>query len=605
MEHQVARITAGWWGILRPPPKQTIAEWADKELRLSAEASAEPGRFRSSRAMYQGEIMAAVSDPNVHTVVCMTSAQVGKTTIVLAVIGFHMDQDPAPILCLQPTLDMGQAFSKDRLAPMIRDTPVLSGKVRDPRSRDSGNTLLHKTFPGGHITIAGANSAASLASRPIRILLADEVDRYPDSAGTEGDPVSLAKKRTATFFNRKIVMTSTPTVKGASRIEAAFEESDKRYYYVPCPDCDHEQRLVWSQVRWTDGDPNTAEYCCVECGTLWNDAARWQSVRKGRWIASAKSNGVAGFHLSELYSPWRRLSETVEDFLLSKNNPERLRTWVNTSLGETWEEDGEAADATAIDRLRESYGPEDLPEEVVFATAGIDTQGDRLEVEILGWGSEERSWGIEYHVLYGDPAQEPVWKDLDAILQTTYRTASGRLVRVAATAVDSGGHHAEAVLRFCRTRLRRRVYPIKGFGGAGKPIWPLRASNSKMGKIFMVGVDTAKDAILARWGIEEGPGSCRLPADPSLGYDEDWITQVTAEQRVTQYKLGRPYTQWILPSGKRNEALDCRVYAMAAMKSLPRIPTTTQRSPPQTQQQKQQKQRGSSNNWLNVGGSWL
>jgi phage terminase large subunit GpA-like protein len=565
-------MTAAWWKILSPPPDLTVSQWADARRRLSPEASAEPGRWDTGRAEYQRGIMDALSEPAVHTVVVQSSAQVGKTEAILNVLGFFVDQDPAPVLVLQPTLEMGQAFSKDRLAPMLRDTPALHGKVQDARSRDSGNTLLHKSFPGGHITIAGANSAASLASRPIRVLLADEVDRYPVSAGTEGDPVSLARKRTTTFWNRKILLVSTPTVKGQSRIEKAYQESDQRHYLCPCPDCGHEQRLVWSQVRWPEGKPSAAEYACIECGSLWSDVQRWGAVRKGRWEAQAEFNGVAGFHLSELYSPWRKLGETAEDFAASKADPERLRTWVNTALGETWEDRGETVDAHELRRLQEAYGPDDLPDAVQFATAGVDTQDDRLEVEILGWGEQEESFGIAYHVIHGDPAQGAVWAELDAVLLESYRTASGRTIRVAAAAIDSGGHHAEAVLRFSRERFRRRVYAIKGAGGQGKPIWPLRASKTKTrDSVFMVGVDTAKDAVYARFKITDpGPGACHLPADPETGYDDDWFEQVTAEQRVTRYREGRAYTAWVLPKGKRNEALDCRVYAMAAMKSVPR-----------------------------------
>jgi phage terminase large subunit GpA-like protein len=583
-----------------------VSQWADAKRRLSPEASAEPGRWDTARAEYQRGIMDALSDPAVNVVVVMSSAQVGKTEAVLNVTGYFIDQDPAPILVLQPTLEMGQAFSKDRLAPMLRDTPVLADKVADPRSRDSGNTLLHKRFYGGHLTVVGANSASGLASRPIRVLIADEVDRYPISAGTEGDPVSLAIKRTTTFWNRRIVLVSTPTVKGQSRIEAAFEESDKRFYLVPCPDCGHEQRLRWQQVRWPEGNAAGAEYACEDCGTLWSDAQRWGAVRKGRWEATAEFRGIAGFHLNELYSPWRRLSETVADFLAAKADPERLRTWVNTSLGETWEDRGETVDHSALDRLREPYGPDDLPDEVQVATAGVDTQGDRLEVEIVGWGEDEESFGIAYHVLYGDPAQPAVWEELDAVLLETYRTASGRTVRVQAAAIDSGGHHAEAVLRFCRERFRRRVYAIKGQGGQGKPVWPVRASKTKTrDSVFMVGVDTAKDTIYARWGIDDpGPGYCHLPADPSTGYDDDWTEQATSEQRVTRYREGRPYTVWVLPKGKRNEALDCRVYALAAKKALPK---TARPVPVENEPQRPKRQAGGlvSGDWLGVGGNWL
>lgn len=550
-----------------------MSEWADRERRLSPEASAEPGRWETARAEYQRGIMDAVSDPEIHTIVVMSSAQVGKTEVLLNVLGFHIDQDPAPILALQPTLDMAQAFSKDRLAPMVRDTPALRGKIMAARSRDSGNTVLHKSFPGGHVTMAGANSPSSLASRPIRIVLCDEVDRYPVSAGTEGDPVKLAAKRSRTFWNRKLILTSTPTIKGQSRIEMAYNASDRREFWVPCPHCGEHQVLRWAQVKWPDGHPEAAEYACVECGAHWSDGERWSAVYQGEWRAQGETKGVAGFHINELASTMSKLGETAAAFVEAKRDPALLQVWVNTSLGETWEEKGDSVAPEGIDALREAYGPEALPEAVRFLTVGTDTQGDRLEVEILGWGADEESWGVEYHVLYGDPAQPAVWDELDALLLGTWQTESGRKLRIAAAAIDSGGHHAEAVLRFCRARFRRRVYAIKGLPGQGKPVWPLRASRTKTrDTVFMVGVDTAKDAIYARLQIgEPGPGYCHIPADPSTGYDQDWAEQVTAEQKMTRYREGRPYSVWVKPAGKRNEALDCRVYAFAAFKALPKI----------------------------------
>lgn len=544
--------------------------------------------------------MDAISDPSIHTVVIMSSAQVGKTEILNNVVGFYVDQDPAPMLLLQPTLEMGQAWSKDRLAPMLRDCPALIDKVKDPASRNSGNTLLHKTFPGGHITIAGANSPASLASRPVRVLLADEVDRYPASAGTEGDPVSLASKRTATFWNRKRVMTSTPTVKDASRIEKAFKESDQRRFWVPCPHCDVHQVLRWPQVQWPEGHPSSALYACIECGVLWSDAERWAAVRHGEWRAGANFAGIAGFHLSELYSPWRRLGETAEDFLAAKADKEQLKAWVNTALGETWEDKGETVDGEAIKELMEPYGPDDVPDAVQFCTAGVDTQDDRLEVEVVGWGEDEESWGIQYSVIYGDPAQDHVWEELDEILTGSFTTDQGRVIRIKCAAIDSGGHHAEAVFRFTKKRFRRKVYAIKGQGGQGRPIWPLRASKSKTAHtVFMVGVDTAKDAIYSRFGIEDaGPGFCHLPSDPDAGYDDQWFSGVTAEQKMTRYKEGRAYYVWQLPKGKRNEPLDCRVYATAAMKAI----TKKRKKPARPAPEKPAASDG--DNWLGSDG-WI
>lgn len=550
-----------------PPPRLTVSEWADRERRLSAEASAEPGRWDTGRAEYQRGIMDAICDPAVEEVVAMTSAQVGKTEVLNNVIGFHIAHDPAPILLLQPTLEMAQAFSKDRLAPMLRDTPALRGLVKDARSRDSGNTLLHKTFPGGHITMAGANSPASLASRPIRIVLADEVDRYPASAGTEGDPVSLARKRSTTFWNRKIVLTSTPTVKGASRIEAAFEESDQRRFHVPCPECSEHQVLRWAQVQWPEGRPEEAVYVCEHCGAVWDDATRWQAIRKGEWRATAPFRGTAGFHLNEIYSPWVRLGEMATRFLEAKKWPETLRAWVNTSLGETWEDSGETIDEAGLMERRETWG-ERLPPDVAVLTAGVDVQDDRLEVELVGWGRDEESWSIDHRILWGDPSGPAVWQDLDEYLARSWEHSRPIApLGIRAACVDTGGHHTLAAYNFCRPRQGRRIWAVKGKGGPGVPIWPRRPSRNNKGKVplFLVGVDAAKEAIYARLRLTEpGPGTMHFPAER----DPEWFRQLTAETCVVRYSKGRPVREWQKRSGRRNEALDLRVYAMAALHGL-------------------------------------
>ena len=315
LKRSVAKALA----VLKPPPDLTISDWADQHRRLSSEASAEPGQWRTSRAEYQRGIMDAISDPSAETVVIMSSSQIGKSESILNMVGYHIDHDPAPIMVVMPTERDAETWSKDRFSPMARDTPCLQGKIADPRSRDGNNKILHKRFPGGHLTIVGANAPSGLASRPIRLLLCDEVDRYPFSAGAEGDPVNLAKKRTVTFWNRKIVLVSTPTNKGASRIEAAFEESDQRRYWVPCPACGAEQLLTWGQVKWDKDEngghrPETARYHCADCDAAWKDETRWAAISKGRWIADAPFNGTAGFHLNEIYSPWVRLEALVASF---------------------------------------------------------------------------------------------------------------------------------------------------------------------------------------------------------------------------------------------------------------------------------------------------
>lgn len=556
-----------------PPPLQTVSQWADTNRYLSRESSAEPGRWNTDRAPYQRGMMDAMHERGVRMVVIMTSAQVGKTEVLSNVIAYHIEQDPAPILALQPTLDMAETFSKDRLAPMFRDTPTLRDKVADPKSRMSGNTLLHKVFDGGHITLAGANSPASLASRPVRVLLCDEVDRYPLSAGTEGDPVSLAIKRTNNFPNRRIILTSTPTVKGVSRIESAFLLSDQRRYYVPCPQCGEYQTFQWSQIQFDPVCPKeTTRYQCLHCSEIITEAHKPRMLALGEWRATAEFSGVIGFHLNELYSPWRRWSEVVVDFLAAKRSPETLKTWINTSLGETWEDEAEKSDPISLLARRENYTSARLPADIVYLTAGVDVQDNRLELEIVGWRQTSRddppeSWGVEYHVLSGDPARTGVWQDLDAVLMQNWTTDEGRKLRVQAACIDSGGHHTARVYAWCDARKGRRIYAVKGLGGA-RPIWKPKAGKSQKYKaeVWHIGVDTAKDAWYARLKIAApGPGYCHFP----LSYSESYFDGLTAEQVRTRYSKGHPVREWYCPPGKRNEPLDIRCYALAALLSRP------------------------------------
>lgn len=510
--------------------------------------------------------MDALADESVREVVFMKSAQVGWTEILNNVIGFHVDQDPSPVLLMQPTLEMAEAWSKDRLAPMLRDTPVLRDRIADPKARDSGNTLLHKRFPGGHLTIVGANSPSGLASRPIRVLLCDEVDRFPASAGSEGDPIDLARKRTTTFWNRKIMMGSTPTVKGASRIEAAFEQSDQRYYFVPCPHCEEFQRLLWAQVRWDDGKPETARYVCSSCGTMLDDRDKIAMLRRGEWRGTKPFDGVAGFHISELYSPWVTWPQMAASFARAKMLPETLKTWINTALGETWEEDGSTIEPGSLLARRESYGPDQIPSGVLMLTIGGDVQKDRVELQLQGWGEGEESWVIEQAVFRGDPDKPDLWKDVDEYLLRKYVTEDGRTLTCEAAAIDSGGLSTQSVYEFVKSRFRRRVWAIKGMAGTGKLAWPKKASRTAKSRamVFILGVDTIKSLLYGRIAKvqEPGPGYIHLPASA----DEGFCTQLTSEKAITKFVRGRPSVVWEpRTKGIAQEAQDCWVYGYAAM----------------------------------------
>jgi len=560
--------------VLIPPPKMTLSEWADENRMLSPEASAEPGRWRTSKAPYQREIMDAIGDHRYHKIIIMSAAQIGKTdAFILNTLGYYMDYSPAPIMVMQPTLDMGQTFSKDRLAPMLRDTPKLTDKV-DTKSRYAGNTIMKKNFPGGHVTIVGANSASSLASRPIKVLLADEVDRYPASAGTEGDPLSLAQKRQTTFWDYKTVMVSTPVIKGQSRIEKEFEHSTKEEWNVPCPECGHYQPLVWEGVVFDKDNPRgEVRYRCERCGVLsterqWKD----QSIN-GKFVPENPDAEARGFHLNTLASTFCGWNEIVQKFIIAKEqldqgNPEGMKVWVNTELGEPWEEQGEHVDETELFNRREIYDAE-VPEDVLVLTAGVDVQDDRFEVEVVGWGVGKESWGIRYQKIFGDMLKDQVWEDLDNFLLSTFHKKDGTALRIIATCIDSGGHHTDQVYRFTKKRYERRVFAIKGKGGAEVPyIRNPTTSNRVKTPLFIIGVDAGKSMLYQRLKVEsKGPNYCHFPANEEAGYTETYFKGLTSEKMVVRFRKGRSVVVWEVKDSahKRNEPLDLRNYATAAL----------------------------------------
>lgn len=542
--------------------------------------------------------MDAVNESGVTEVVYMTSSQIGKTEIINNIIGYFIHQDPSPMLLIQPTLDMAETWSKDRLAPMIRDSDVLAELFGDPRSRSSNNTLLHKKFPGGHVTMAGANSPASLASRPIRIVLLDEEDRYPHSAGTEGDPGSLAYKRTTTFWNRLLATASTPTNEGESKIAARYEQSDQRKFYVPCPECGATQVLVWGQIKFEKRQPKTTYYECEHCKVHLHESDKIWMLARGGWVAEAAFNGIAGFHISELYSPWVKWEEMVENFFKAKRLPETLKVWINTSLGETWKEATEGIDPSGLLKRKENWGRV-APEGVVVVTAGVDVQDDRLEVEIIGWGLAQESWSLQYHVLHGDPAQSKVWDDLDNVLRQIINTSDSRTLSVAAACVDSGGHHTQTVYEYCKNREYQRVYAIKGASQIGKPLVSKFSRNNKLRvKLFSIGTDTAKQMTYSRLKIHTpGAGYCHFPSD----YPEEYFKQLTAERIQTKFVNGHPARVWVLKKGKRNEALDCRAYGLAALHIFnPNLDALAQEQERERLKHKaeQQPETGQANEWL-------
>jgi phage terminase large subunit GpA-like protein len=561
-----------------PPEPLSLSQWADRFAYIPKENSASPGKFHTSTLEYQRGIMDAITDQDTETVVLMLAAQSGKTQSAnLNPIGYFSHWEPSPILCVQPTLAEAEKFSKNRIAKMIRDTPVLRELFPSPRSRDSGNTLLNKEFPGGVLVIVGANSPLGLRGLPARVILMDEVDGYEESAGTEGDPVDLAKKRSTKFWNRKIVLTSTPHIKHLSRIERAFDSSDKRYFFVPCPHCGEMQKLEWPRLKWKSetlaatSRPRIVDwyYVCVN-GCEIRERSKHEMIRNGLWRATAQSHDgkTAGFHLNALYGvvDWLNL---IQEWLEAQTSLERMKVFVNTNLAETWEIRGTGANMTELEK-RQRFNREILPSGVLWLTAGVDTQDNRLECTIWGWGLDDERWAIEHKVFPGDPSlpdTDPAspWAALRDYLLEDWEHRAGVTMRVATALIDSGGHHTERVYEFTRKHELRRWHAIVGRAGIGKP---LLSSGSRVGPykslVYTVGVDTAKEDVFTSLRIHNdaqgGPGYSHF----SDSLDSEYFRQLTAEKLVKTTKDFVTTMAWV-KTGERNEALDCAVYARAAV----------------------------------------
>jgi len=544
-----------------PDPDLLVSEWADAHRTLDQASSSEPGRWRTSRTPYLKEIMDCLSATRPEDVVVfMKGAQIGATESGNNWLGYVIHHAPGPMLYVMPTVDTAKRNSKQRIAPMLDSIPEVAEKIATPRSRDSGNTLFQKDYPGGTLIITGANSAVGLRSMPARYLFLDEVDGYPMDLDGEGSPIQLAMRRTATFKrNRKIYMVSTPTIKGMSIVEDHFNRSDQRRYFVPCPDCGEYQPIEWKRIKWVDNDPATTSLLCEHCGVLIPEEKKTPMLYRGEWRPTAEGQ-FAGFHLSSLYSPagWYSWADAVSDFLAARDaGEEQMKTWVNTVLGETWEEQGEAIDSLAIMSRTENY-PQDA--HYPLRTCGVDVQKDRLEASIVGWSKGEEAWLIDHLILPGDTAKQEVWDELDDELRT---------YSIHLAAIDSG-YNTSMVYAFCEGR--RYTVPIKGITGIGRPLIEderkrrqrLRNRRKKSASPEPIGVDQGKALVFSRLKIsQKGDGYIHFPA--TSAFDDEYFAQLTAEKLVTRYSKGRPRQEWV-QTRPRNEALDCLVYALAAMR---------------------------------------
>lgn len=587
----------------RPPARLNLSEWADAHFYLSAESSAEPGRWTTLPT--QRGVMDAFTDPRVFEVVCMKSARVGWTKVLNALIGYHIHHDPCTTLLIQPTIVDAKGYSKEEIAPMLRDCAAIASKFTEELHRK--NSLLHKRYPGGLLQIVGARSPASFRRVSRRGVLGDEVDGYPPSAGQEGDPIALATRRSEYFWNRFLAWGSTPTLAGASRIEQLYAASDQRRYYVPCPHCDHTAPFVFQRatdeasdapkghvMRWTKGQPETAHFVCQGCGSVIEhpdkrrmiEAAdrRQQAGEPGiGWVAHAPFTGRAGFHWwsAYSYSPNATWPDIVRAYEHSVDNRELLKTFINTWLGETWKEEADAPDWELLYDRRDDYAIGTCPCGVLFLTAGVDVQKDRVVVEVVGWGRGARSWSIDAFVIPGDTSDATdhgPWPKVDALVNRTFIHEGGAALRLALLAVDSG-FNTQDVYRWARRHERDRVIAVKGIERSGQitgspskvdvkidgkkvaryKVWPVTGSIVKSELYGWLRLKAPKDQARAA-GAVDPPGYCRWPQ-----YGEEYFKQLTAEQLLPQ-KTPQGFTvyAWTLPANKENHYLDARVYARAA-----------------------------------------
>lgn len=606
MSAQLESILSAVGEAWAPDTDLTVSEWADAHRMLSSSSASEHGPWRTSRVPYLREIMDAlsVSSP-VEDLTFMKGSQIGATEAGLCWIGYSIHHAPGPMLMIEPTLDACKKISEERIAPMIDDSPELSARVRPPRSRDSGNTTLKKRFTGGVLYMAGTNSAAGLRMVPVGRLFGDEIDGYPGDVGDEGDPLALAIRRTTNFPRRKIYRVSTPTVTGRSRIAKEYKTTDQRRYFLPCPECGAFEFLTWDgrdwmgsptgthyRVEWEPDLPETARIVCPHCSARIEERHKQAMLAAGHWAPTAPERmdpRRRGYHLSGLYSPWQTWAQVAVDFLDSKDQPTALKVWVNTTLGETFEERGTRVDAETLFGRREGYGTvagrnerAEVPPGVGILVASVDVQDSWLECLVMGYGAGQEAWPVAWSQFAGDPGhlgakEGDPWKDLDVFLRGRFLHASGQRMPIECVTIDLRGHHTEEVYRFAAVRQSRTVlegglthrqllYPIHGISVPSKTIVgaPSRKNRYRV-RMYPIGTNAAKDEIYSRLRMQQpGPGFIHMPD----WFTEEHIAQLTAEKAINKWGRAGWERVWINPDSRRNEMLDLNVYALAALHIL-------------------------------------
>lgn len=589
------RLISGCLAGLVPPEDLTVSEWAEKNRRLSSESSAEPGPWRTERTPYLREVMNTFTDPKIRHTVMVAASQVGKSEVLNNCIGYIIDQDPGSILFVHPTTIDAKEYSKLRIAPMIRDCPTLRRKVVAPKSRETGNTILQKTYPGGILTLCGSTEAHALASKPIRYVLGDERDRWAASAGNEGDPWDLAMARQTTFYNAMAFEVSTPTIKNASAIEAAYATGTMERWKSRCPHCGEYHEIQWADIRFEYDEVMIAKkktykvkkiyYVCPGCAcvsdewTMKRAPARWEAANP-----AAYEQGTRSFWLNAFVSQWATWESIILKYLNAIGSSRKMQVVYNTCFGELWEDRGDLQDEDSLLARREDYGknengsPVELPEGVLVLTAGVDTQDDRMEYEIVGHGHFGETWGIEKGLVMGRPDDDATWAKLDEmVFDRVMRFQDNVGLKVSMSFVDEGGHFTQEVRQRCAARIGKKVFCIKGMPGQDKPYTaPPKKQKIVLRQVqvgtcwqYQLGVDAGKQLIMDNLSVQT-PGSkyCHFPRRDDYG--SAYFTGLLSERLVYNEKAKRNPWQWEkIPGHERNEALDCRNYALAAFKALP------------------------------------
>jgi phage terminase large subunit GpA-like protein len=608
-------VSSAWKAGIKPDPYLDFVEWANTHFRLTKESSVEPGKYRSSRTPWVEEILRELSPQSpTQEVVVIKPTQAGYTTLANIMLCSVAHLYPGPCMLVQPTDDMVKKHSKKKLAPTVRAIPALKGIIKPVKSRDAGNTLLLKEFPGGSWTLTGSNSPVSARSDSIRYLILDDYDGFIQDAGGEGAPGNLFKKRTDAFGSKKkIYINSTPTTKGVSNIEGEWEESSQGHFCVPCPHCQEYQFLVFGGkdaehgIKFTrddDGQITDVWYVCEHCQSRIEEWQKTDMLIHGKYVHEYPDRKKRGFKTNSLYSPlgWVSWAQVVDEFLkaakqMKQGDPRGMKVWTNTRMADVWEEAGDRPEWVKIKSRAESYQPLQIPtKEILLMSAGTDVQHNRLATSIYGWGKGEECWLIYHIEIAGDPMHADVWQQHDQLIGGTFRRADGVEMHILSCGVDAGdGNTTQAVRNYCRTRAPK-VFALKGASTPGRPVLGLPTKQDLTWKgekieggieLWPIGTDTAKSTLYARFNVTD-PGPGRIHT--YIGLDDEFYEQITAEKLVTRWVKGYPVKEWHNVRGnKRNEALDTWVYAYAAAirAGLPYIDLQSQKQA--TKQPKQAK----------------